>query len=789
MLQATRRGLRPGWPPVRGAILATLGLLVAASAGPSLAASVSANWLSAADGDWDVASNWSTDPIIPNNGFPNPADGYDVTIDAAGAPYQVSLTTPVTIDNFTLNSEDATVWAGNATVSLTGSAELEAGRLRVVQGITGGTWNTTGGTIEFLGPSPIIVGATVNGDVEVDTFGTGALAVGSTFTGTVEVARGSSFWILDTRTLDDVTVNLGGFSNTNYENFGTAGTSTLTLGPNAQVNLLGHESRLASAPSPPGTSTIVNHGTIVGDHYISRVIPDNFINHGTMTSQNRGSLHIGSDEGTFTNDVTGVISASARSTLFFGGSWTNQGTVELTDSTLLLDGVFRPSDIGTLDRSGATEVLIRGHLENPDDTLALDASTGTFTMWGGTVTGGTVTQADGATLTFGYLSDGTLDGVLVVGDLDLMISAAEARLVNGSTFTGAANIGSSDLIVDQFTIEPYNRINMLGSSILTTDSTLGGTGIVENLGHITADGGGFYQLPKITSEIFDNQGIVTTRNVGLLTVGCSTCSVRNLAGNTLAGGSWEVFENSRLTFFGDPALTVNQADILISGFNSSFVSAESIALNDTGASLRLLDGRDFAPGAAFTNRGFLILEGGEFDAAGLFSNETGAELQAFGDILGNMDNSGDLIPGLEASTGTLTIDGDLTLFSTSEVSFEIGGPMQGSQYDSIDASGEMALEGILSLSFLDGFESEVMAGATFTLLEANAPIAGLFANAAPGDQLPTSDGRGVFEVFYGSSSPFGADRVVASYVPEPGTLMLTGGGLIGLAWLGRRRQA
>jgi hypothetical protein len=74
-------------------------------------------------------------------------------------------------------------------------------------------------------------------------------------------------------------------------------------------------------------------------------------------------------------------------------------------------------------------------------------------------------------------------------------------------------------------------------------------------------------------------------------------------------------------------------------------------------------------------------------------------------------------------------------------------------------------------------------GDPFTLLTANAALTGSFLDVASGSRLNTLDGFGSFLVSYGAGSAFGTDRVVLSdfqAIPEPGTALLLGLGLLGL---------
>src|SRR5882672_4407151 len=71
----------------------------------SIAGADIATWANSVSGDWTDATKWSTNPAYPNNGSPSPT--YDVIVDAVGAPYTITLSSQVNINNFRLDSASA----------------------------------------------------------------------------------------------------------------------------------------------------------------------------------------------------------------------------------------------------------------------------------------------------------------------------------------------------------------------------------------------------------------------------------------------------------------------------------------------------------------------------------------------------------------------------------------------------------------------------------------------------------------------------------------------------------
>src|SRR5207249_6670545 len=92
-----------------------------------------------------------------------------------------------------------------------------------------------------------------------------------------------------------------------------------------------------------------------------------------------------------------VVEARNGGTLALGGNWSNAGTIRETNGTLNLDGRFTVPSLGSIQRTGGN-VNILGTLSNAGTTLALDAASGSWTLNGGTIRGGSVTTSNGARL-------------------------------------------------------------------------------------------------------------------------------------------------------------------------------------------------------------------------------------------------------------------------------------------------------------------------------------------------------------------------------------------------------
>ena len=297
--------------------------------------------------------------------------------------------------------------------------------------------------------------------------------------------------------------------------FGTSGSnvidyygySTLTIGP--QITVQGTSGNLNGG-------TLVNQGTISADGSGGGAGGTIAINAGSFT--NAGILQAGNGEGLNVNGLTGNLGSASLSgsgtSLTLNGSgyvvnqgltattgetvtlsgawsnaagsaiavsgatlnlgdrnnystniWSNAGTIDATNSTVNLGGQFTSADLGTFTYPGSSVNLV-GTLDNTGTTLALNATTGSWNLTGGTLKGGTLSQTGGAELVF-TSSGGTLDEVTTGSDLDLASHLyAYATVKNGLT-------------LDDATVYLGNASGTInGVLYFSGTQTLGGTGTV-----------------------------------------------------------------------------------------------------------------------------------------------------------------------------------------------------------------------------------------------------------------------------------------------------------------------
>ena len=142
--------------------------------------------------------------------------------------------------------------------------------------------------------------------------------------------------------------------------------------------------------------------------------------------------------------------------------------------------------------------------------------------------------------------------------------------------------------------------------------------------------------------------------------------------------------------------------------------------NASGASFTVQNGRNFTTGGTFSNAGTLAvgtgstftaggdytqtagttsLQGGTLAATGV-KDLQGGVLSGNGTVSGDLTNEAMLSPG--DSPGSITITGNYTQTSAGTLVIELGGASPG-QFDTLQVSGNAALDGTLDVALIGGF--------------------------------------------------------------------------------------
>ncbi|HEX2475742.1 MAG TPA: hypothetical protein VHK01_13405, partial [Lacipirellulaceae bacterium] len=322
------------------------------------AADVTSTWSAATSGNWNANANWTNAPAL--GGFPNNGNGgvvtYDAVINASGAPYTVTLSTNVTIEDLLLNSVDATLAHMSGTFTATGAISLGAGAYRLSGGtISNTTINSTGGALAIAAfNANLLNGVTMNGDLTLNvTDGRTRIAGGTTFNTAHLAATNVGVGFAPGQTLAGTILFEGaGLGDRAVEMDGTAG--NFTVGPTGVMRTasgLASNVRIAGgAWWYGGAMTLTNEG-LISSQTSGRTMTigaPSLTNNATgiLEAANGGILTINSTN--WSN--AGNLRALGGSTANLSGAWSNLGGTITADatSTLNFGGSFSTANLGTL---------------------------------------------------------------------------------------------------------------------------------------------------------------------------------------------------------------------------------------------------------------------------------------------------------------------------------------------------------------------------------------------------------------------------------------------------------
>jgi hypothetical protein len=445
--------------------------------------------------------------------------------------------------------------------------------------LAGGT--LFGGTVTAGGGARVIVasaggtldGVTLNADLDLTTAGAAVTVLDGLTLGGTATLHGATLNFSGTQTLAGTgnVVFVGtGPSSLLRVNSGT----TLTIGPGIAIH--GGNATVGSSSNP---GTVVNQGTIADDIAGATLTLNlaSFSNQGALAASSGSSLTVGGLTGTLGSvTLTGTASSlsanghnytisssltagSGQALALLGtfgvatgvtvtvtaatltlGSTPNLAAFTVTGSALNVQAGYTSAQLLPLFAGNRVTLGTGGILDNTGSTLILDAGTGSLTLAGGTLLGGTVTAGGGARV-IGTSSGGTLEGVTLNADLDLTAAGASATALHGLTLNGTATLHGTSLTFSgtQTLAGAGNIVFAVAgtSSLLGVDTgntltigpgitihgghaTLGpsfsGAGAVVNQGTIAADVAG--ATITINSTSFSNQGTLRATGGGSLSI-------------------------------------------------------------------------------------------------------------------------------------------------------------------------------------------------------------------------------------------------------------------------------
>jgi RHS repeat-associated protein len=392
-------------------------------------------WTNPAGGDWDTTGNWSTGAL------PGPADdvvigtlnsGASVTHarNTTAAVNSITAHSPITLSQGTLQVKGAL--SDSSDVSLTGGtlqkATIAAGTALLAN------YTSTLDDVTLSGLLHIVSSFLGAGTVQVtDTADTGA---GLTLNGgSILMDPYTSLTFAGTQTL--------------------AGSGTVTAAYSSGIDLSGSNQTLtiaagitiksSGASLDAGGNSLVNQGTLSGDASVGpgggfTINGTNWINGGIIEAIQGGAVNL-------------------------SGSWTNRGTIHLSNGTVNLGGTLTRATLGTVSRDVANPgtLNLTGTLNLAAQTL--EAALGPLTLAGGTINGGTVSDtllADRGTNT---LDDVTLSGLLHI--VSSFLGAGTVQVIDSANTGAGLTLNGGSILMD-----PYTSLTFAGTQRLAGSGTV-----------------------------------------------------------------------------------------------------------------------------------------------------------------------------------------------------------------------------------------------------------------------------------------------------------------------------
>jgi len=366
------------------------------------------------------------------------------------------------------------------------------------------------------------------------------------------------------------------------------------------------------------------------------------------------------------------------------------------------------------------------------DASAVISGTGDIQLgdpFPGTQIGPGSISADGVTVTHAA-------GHTIHGYGDGFVATNNAVLVNNGIFNGDDNGPAPRPL----------RFLLSGSSANQNNGLLGGTLILDG-GRLDQTGGG-----TLGGGTLGGGRVVLGPSQTITVVGGSLAGVEAssaiLDGSNVTTGTFRVLSNG---FTGITAATLTNTSTMTLEASSSLLrfDANNTAIDGSGAIVLTNGGKlEISAGQSVTNGSQHSLKG-----TGTIQIDAGAMLTNNG-IIG-------------ASPGLLSFSGNLQLSSSSNLSIEIGGTTQGTDYDLLQKTdaGVLTLNGNLNLILINGFTPA--STDKFTITTTQATLAGAFANVPSGARLATVAGGGSFVVAYNGNNVVLSDFVASSPTPTP----------------------
>ena len=531
----------------------------------------------------------------------------------------------------------------------------------------------SGGTLDVSGSGPFGTGGlgTVSGTIENGTLTATAtgyvlsgnsgtlnnITIGSNLTGSgilyvtngLTLANGATLTLNSNEWLFNTTETLGTVEN---------GSATVALGNDFYLyaNATGQTLTIGNG------ITINGYGAIYGN--------GNIVNNGTVSlGSTAGTSYI--QPGTFTNNGTIAVS-QGMVTLQPGTFSSSTGSFNVSGGTLNLNSNFTLSEfVGHVTRSGGT-INLGGTLNLEGDNLNI-SSIGGFGTVSGTIENGTISASNGYTMTG---SGGTLNNITVGSNLTCtgsMYVTGGLTLANGTTLTLSNNAwyfnGAQQISTPAngaATVALRNSFSLYANTANQTLSigqgvTVNGYGSLFGLGNVANYGTLSLGSTAGTSSI----QLGTFSNYGTVNVPAGTVTIQNTALTNANGGNINVEAGATLNLDNSTAIWSNLGNITETNgtlnLGGSFSLSALTGLSRTGGSINLTGTLNLANGSldisstgAFGTNGLGTVSGTIEN--GTISASTGYTMTGGGGTLSNITIGSNL-----TSTGPMYVTGGIAL--------------------------------------------------------------------------------------------------------------------------------
>jgi hypothetical protein len=603
--------------------------------------------------------------------------------------------------------------------------------------LDGGT--VVGGTLAFSGGNRLIIsgllgnridGVGLQSELVLDenssrvVFNVTTTAVG------VRLTSSNAGLLLDNNAVINYPVISDSVVQTSHAVESSVANATLTIAPGGSVTTTpGSRATLYVGEQFWGSTSasLINQGTIASSANARelRVRPTLLTNTGIIRGRNGANVIVAGLSGNTTGfDVadtgttlqlngnyalTGALAVPAGTAVTLRGNWSNIGSISISGGTLVLDGAFSLSNLGSFTNN-AGNVVIVGTMNNAAG-LTLNAATGSWTLAGGTINGGTIAQTQGSRLLFAPSTDSTLNGVTFDSTLRVSGSSARVRALSTTAPAYALDVNGAGI-----GFEPGRVLNqtvtvnsVAGNSGIETvgdgSLTLGTSGRIEVLsGSLTI--GQFWYSGSRSLEV---QGTIVASG-GNVTINPTTFTNYDQATRTLSGGTYSMLNGRFISF--PAAVARNNATLVLDGANG--LPSQLAALAE--------------------NTGTITLSGGKI-ASILFAQDASTEFTNRGRL--------DLSPGSAWRVGSPGRSANFVQDASGVVRFELAGTTPAT-HGVLRVFGTATLDGKIEAAYVNGFQRAC--GQLFLVIDANNRV-GQFAAR----DLPPNDESTIFLLFYGGA--------------------------------------